>query len=107
MPDGATDGITCGFALRNFTSLPDFFGECARALRPGGRFFMHVFCHRSVPYAFVESDPSDWMSRHFFSGGMMPSDGLPLRFQDRLILRRQWRWAQPKWRPWRRQTLLR
>lgn len=37
VPDGVVDGITCGFALRNFTELPGFFGESARVLRPGGR----------------------------------------------------------------------
>jgi demethylmenaquinone methyltransferase/2-methoxy-6-polyprenyl-1,4-benzoquinol methylase len=36
-PDASFDGITCGFALRNFTALPPFFAECARVLRPGGR----------------------------------------------------------------------
>lgn len=51
VPDGATDGITCGFALRNFTSLPDFFGECARALRPGGRFaFLDPARPRFAPF---------------------------------------------------------
>jgi demethylmenaquinone methyltransferase/2-methoxy-6-polyprenyl-1,4-benzoquinol methylase len=34
----ATDGITCGFALRNFVDLDAVFAECARVLRPGGRF---------------------------------------------------------------------
>lgn len=35
--DGALDGITCGFALRNFVELDGFFTELARAVRPGGR----------------------------------------------------------------------
>ena len=37
VPDGAADGVTCGFALRNLTDLKPFFAELARSLRPGGR----------------------------------------------------------------------
>jgi demethylmenaquinone methyltransferase / 2-methoxy-6-polyprenyl-1,4-benzoquinol methylase len=36
-PDGSLDGVTCGFALRNFVSLPPVLAELARVLRPGGR----------------------------------------------------------------------
>ncbi|MFM7509033.1 MAG: ubiquinone/menaquinone biosynthesis methyltransferase [Actinomycetota bacterium] len=35
--DGAFDGATCGFALRNFTDLDATIGEVARVLRHGGR----------------------------------------------------------------------
>jgi demethylmenaquinone methyltransferase/2-methoxy-6-polyprenyl-1,4-benzoquinol methylase len=35
--DGAIDGVTCGFALRNLTDLDDFFTELGRVVRPGGR----------------------------------------------------------------------
>ncbi len=40
LPFGAAalDAITCGFALRNFVELDAVFAECARTLRPGGRF---------------------------------------------------------------------
>lgn len=31
------DGVTCGYALRNFTDLQKSFEEMARVLRPGGR----------------------------------------------------------------------
>ena len=35
--DATFDGITCGFALRNFVDLDAVFTECARVLRPKGR----------------------------------------------------------------------
>ena len=37
LADGSIDGVTCGFALRNFVELDPFFAELARVVRPGGR----------------------------------------------------------------------
>lgn len=75
--------------MRNHREL---FGRINSWLAPGGKFFMHIFVHRSTPYLFEEKDASDWMSRYFFSGGMMPSDDLPLFFQDKLKIEKRWRW---------------
>lgn len=37
LAEGRTDGVVCGFALRNVTALDALFAEVARILRPGGR----------------------------------------------------------------------
>ena len=73
--------------MRNYSRL---FESIRDWLVPDGKFFMHIFVHRSVPYAFEEQDADDWMSKYFFSSGMMPCAALPLHFQDHLRLERQW-----------------
>jgi len=75
--------------MRNW---PELFARVRRWLAPGGRFFLHVFTHRAIPYLFEDRGPADWMSRHFFTGGMMPSDRLPLVCQDHLPCVARWRW---------------
>jgi cyclopropane-fatty-acyl-phospholipid synthase len=75
--------------MRNWQAL---FGRVAGWLEPEGRFFMHVFCHKALPYLFEVQDDSDWMSRYFFSGGMMPSFDLPTQVEGPLEWVKGWRW---------------
>ncbi len=75
--------------MRNWQVL---YGKVASWLKPQGKFFKHIFVHRNTPYLFEVQGNDDWMSQFFFSGGMMPSDDLPLHFQDLLKLAQRWRW---------------
>lgn len=73
--------------MRNHAEL---FSRINKWLVPGGKFFMHIFCHRTTPYEYIDKGPGDWMSRYFFSGGIMPSADLPLRFSEDLHIDQRW-----------------
>jgi cyclopropane-fatty-acyl-phospholipid synthase len=62
-------------------------------LAPNGRLFIHVFTHRDQPYRFDHTDKSDWIARHFFTGGIMPSHGLIHTFGDLFEVEEEWRWS--------------
>ena len=59
--------------VRNHRKL---FGKIRSWLKPGGKCFVHIFSHREATYLFEAEGPKDWMSRYFFSGGIMPSSRL-------------------------------
>ena len=74
--------------MRNWREL---LRRIAGWLEPDGRLLAHFFCHRTEPYPYEDAGAGDWMARHFFSGGMMPSEDLILGFAEDLVLEERWR----------------
>ena len=59
-------------------------------LEPGGKLFVHVFCHRRYAYPFETDGAGNWLGRYFLTGGVMPSLDLLPRFQGSLVLEKTW-----------------
>lgn len=73
--------------MRNYQQL---LSNVASWLKADGKLFVHIFCHKTLLYPFEVNSHKNWISKHFSSGGLMPSSDTLLHFQDDLKIVRRW-----------------
>ncbi|NNF17038.1 MAG: class I SAM-dependent methyltransferase, partial [Gammaproteobacteria bacterium] len=73
--------------MRNYQEL---MRRISGWLHDDGILFVHVFCHDKVMYPFELKSHTDWITRYYFSGGLMPAFRTLTEFQDDLELERSW-----------------
>jgi cyclopropane-fatty-acyl-phospholipid synthase len=91
--DRRFDRIVSVEMFEHMSNWRALLGRARGWLAPDGRLFLHVFAHRSRPYAFEVDDEADWIAQHFFTGGVMPSHGLIRQFPDLFAVEADWRWS--------------
>ena len=93
VPAGRYDRIVSVEMFEHMSNWRTLLERLRGAVAPDGRLFLHVFAHDSVPYRFRVDDRADWIARHFFTGGIMPSHGLIRQFGDLFAVEGTWRWS--------------
>jgi cyclopropane-fatty-acyl-phospholipid synthase len=92
-PGRQFDRIVSVEMFEHMMNWRELLGHVRSWLAPQGRFFMHIFTHRTGAYLFDRNDKEDWIAQNFFTGGVMPSHHLIRQYADLLTVEKAWRWS--------------
>jgi len=76
--------------MRNYEML---LNRIAGWLKPDGKLFVHIFCHKTLAYPFETDGDDNWMGRYFFTGGQMPAFDTFRQFAKDLMVEADWKVA--------------
>ena len=74
--------------MRNYGAL---LKKLRDHLQNNGKLFVHIFTHRDHPYPYEVRGPSDWMSKYFFTAGLMPSQDIFSYFEEDFLVEQNWK----------------
>ena len=90
LPEGRFDRVVSIEMFEHMRNYQHLLGKVSDWLVPGGKLFVHIFCHRSLMYPFETEGEDNWMGKYFFTGGLMPSADTLLHFQQHLAIEQRW-----------------
>ena len=89
--DATYDRIVSIEMFEHLSNYKLLFEKLQSWIKDDGAIFIHVFGHKKFAYKFENKGIADWMSRNFFTGGVMPSERLFSYFENQLFIVNQWR----------------
>jgi cyclopropane-fatty-acyl-phospholipid synthase len=92
-PDAQFDRVVSVEMFEHMMNWRELMTRVGAWLKPDGRFFLHIFTHRSGAYLFDRADGEDWIAQRFFTGGVMPSHHLIRQYADLFGVEKEWRWS--------------